>query len=72
MCRRNPRAKGEGMIGKDMTRTELLRIIDEFKSERDAAKADAMRCWDERNILLNELKELRASLLAIRISHDYR
>lgn len=42
----------------DLTRTELLRIVEEFKSERDAAKRDAMRAFDERNILLNQLVAL--------------
>ncbi len=40
---------------KDKTRTELIGIINEFKSERDAAKRANMRCFDERNILLDRL-----------------
>lgn len=38
------------------TRTELIRIVEEFKSERDAAKRDAARAFDERNILLAVLQ----------------
>ena len=43
----------------ELSRKELLRVIEEFKSERDAAKESAMRAFDERNILLNENKALR-------------
>lgn len=45
----------------ELTRTELRRIADEFKSERDAAKRDAMRAFEERDLLLNENKALRAA-----------
>lgn len=38
----------------ELTRTELRRIAEEFKTERDAAKRDTLRAFDERNILLNE------------------
>lgn len=47
---------------KDLTRTELRRIAEEFKAERDAAKADAMRAFDERNILLAQLAALQKHL----------
>jgi hypothetical protein len=40
------------------TRSELLRIIEEMKSERDAAKRDTLRAFDERNVLLNRLEML--------------
>lgn len=42
------------------TRTELRRVAEEFKSERDAAKRDAMRAFDERNIALADHERTRA------------
>jgi hypothetical protein len=45
-----------------MTRTELLRIIDEFKSERDAAKEDALRAFDQRNIAQNVIVRLEVRI----------
>lgn len=49
------------MAGDELTRTELRRIAEEFKSERDAAKRDAMRAFEERDILLNRLKACEAA-----------
>lgn len=49
----------------DLTRTELRRIAEEFMSERDAAKRDALRAFDERDLALNEIERLRTTLREI-------
>jgi hypothetical protein len=41
-----------------LSNTELRRIAEEFMSERDAAKRDTMRAFDERDIALAELQML--------------
>lgn len=46
----------------ERTRTELLRIIEEMKSERDAAKTDTLRAIEERNRALDEAATLRVML----------
>jgi hypothetical protein len=55
-----PAAPAPVEVAPDLTRTELRRIAEEFKSERDAAKRDAMRAFDERNVLLAENARLAA------------
>jgi len=50
----------------DLTRTELRRIADEFRSERDAAKRDTMRAFDERNVALNQLATAEARIAQYR------
>ena len=49
-----------------LSRTELLRVLDEFKSERDAAKRDAMRAFDERNIALARAEAAEAECARLR------
>lgn len=39
----------------ELTRAELLRVIEEFKSERDAAKRDTLRAFEERDLALDQL-----------------
>jgi hypothetical protein len=53
-------------VAEELSRTELRRVAEEFKSERDAAKRDAMRAFDERNALLHEMTQLKARADAAR------
>lgn len=39
-----------------LSKSELLRVCEEFQSERDAAKRDAARAFDERNVALAEAR----------------
>lgn len=39
-----------------LSRTELLRVLDEFRSERDAAKRSALRAFEERDIEIDRSK----------------
>ena len=47
---------------RQMTRAELIRVIDEMRSERDAAKATALRAVEERNLAYDEVAMLRQRL----------
>jgi len=47
------------------TRTELLRIIEEFKSARDAAERDTLRAVEDRNAALFALGAVNRRLEAI-------
>lgn len=38
-----------------LSRKQLIAIATEYRSERDAAKADALRAFDERNVALDSL-----------------
>jgi hypothetical protein len=44
------------------TRSELIRIILEMQSERDAAKSDVLRAIESRNAAIDEAAALRAQL----------
>lgn len=63
-----PSPTTEALVARpELTRTELRRVADEFKSERDAAKRDTLRAIEDRNAALaalaaaeRELAELRA------------
>ena len=46
---------------RELSKTELRRVADEFQSERDAAKRDVMRIAEERDNALAELAGLRAA-----------
>jgi hypothetical protein len=61
----------EAQVSDELTRTELRRIAEEFKSERDAAKRDAMRAFDERNIALDRATaaEKDASIYRAALAH---
>lgn len=48
-----------------LTRTELRRIAEEFQSERDAAKRDVMRAFDERNVALDRATAAETSLARV-------
>lgn len=50
----------------EKTRADWQRVAEEFQSERDAAKADALRAFDERNVALDELKLLRTTQVSAR------
>jgi hypothetical protein len=39
-----------------LSRTEMIRVLREFMSERDAAKQSAMRAFDERNLALADTR----------------
>ena len=58
------------MSEQKLSNTELRRIADEFKSERDAAKRDTMRAFDERDILLNHLMAMEREIAAARAELD--
>lgn len=45
-----------------LSRTELQSVAEEFRSERDAAKRDTVRAFDERNLALTELAHLRQAM----------
>jgi hypothetical protein len=52
------------MMG-EPTRTELRRVIEEFRSERDAAKGDVLRAVEDRNAALFALSVATRQLEAI-------
>lgn len=54
----------------DLTRAEIWRVADEFQSERDAAKRDAARMQDERDIALNRCAALTNELAEARRERD--
>jgi hypothetical protein len=49
----------------DKTRGELLRIIEEFKSARDAAESDTRRAIEDRNAALFALGSVNRRMEAI-------
>jgi hypothetical protein len=49
---------------KKLSRTEMVRVLEEFRSERDAAKRDVLRAVEERNALIAELQAITARLQA--------
>lgn len=53
---------------KDRTRTELIRFIEEARSERDGALRDSARAFDERAVLIEENRRLLSELAFAR--HD--
>jgi hypothetical protein len=46
----------------ELTRTELRRVADEFKSARDAAERDTLRAIEDRNAALEALRNAEAAL----------
>jgi hypothetical protein len=41
-----------------LSRTEMIRVLDEFRSARDAAERAAMRAFDERNLALADTRRI--------------
>jgi regulator of protease activity HflC (stomatin/prohibitin superfamily) len=46
----------------ELTRAELRRVADEFKSARDAAERDTLRAIEDRNAALEALRNAEAAL----------
>lgn len=48
-----------------LSKAELLRVCEEFQSERDAAKRDVLRLADERNLALFEVERWKQRFLRL-------